>query len=62
VICFALPRPQPDKPLGVSEAVEAFLRREEAERFADEVRADEPELVDESRIVEQELTVRASMN
>ena len=41
-------------PLG--DAVETFLRREDAERFAEEVRGDEPaELADHLRIDEREL-------
>ena len=40
-------------PLG--DAVETFVRREEAERFVDEVRGDDPELASYLRIEEREL-------
>ena len=36
------PRTSPDHPLG--DAIETFIRREDAERFVEEVRGDEPEL------------------
>ncbi len=36
-------RSKPDHPLG--DAVETFIRREDAERFIEEVRGDDPELV-----------------
>jgi hypothetical protein len=42
-----------DNPLG--EAVETFLRREDAERFVERVRGDEPELAGHLRIEEREL-------
>jgi hypothetical protein len=35
-------RTSPDSPLG--DAVETFIRREDAERFIEEVRSDDPEL------------------
>ena len=43
----------PDFPLG--DAVETFMRREDAERFIEEVRGDEPELAARLRIEEREL-------
>jgi hypothetical protein len=42
-----------DHPLG--DAVDVLVRREDAERFLDEVRKDDPELVQHLRIVEREL-------
>ena len=42
-----------EHPLG--DAVETFLRREDAERFIAEVRGDEPELASYLRIEEREL-------
>jgi hypothetical protein len=35
--------------------VETFLRREDAERFTEDVHGDEPELAEHLRIVEREL-------
>jgi len=46
-------RSSPEHPLG--DAVEAFLRREDAERFIAEVRRDGPELARHLRIEEPEL-------
>ena len=43
----------PDFPLG--DAVETFIRREDAARFIEEVRGDEPELAARLRIEEREL-------
>ena len=43
----------PTSPLG--DAVDVFVRREDAERFIDEVRGDEPELARFLRIEEREL-------
>ena len=40
-------------PLG--DAVETFIRREDDERFVEEVRGDEPELASHLRIEEREL-------
>ena len=40
-------------PLG--DAVDVFLRREDAERFIEEIRGDEPELAEPLRIEEREL-------
>jgi len=40
-------------PLG--DAIEVLIRREDAERFLDEVRRDDPELARYLRIVEREL-------
>lgn len=45
--------PAPNHPLG--EAVETFLRREDAERFVEGVRGDEPELASYLRVEEREL-------
>jgi hypothetical protein len=42
-----------DCPLG--EALDVFVRREDAERFIEEVRRDEPELASNLRIEEREL-------
>ena len=46
-------RSSPDHPLG--DAVETFVRREDAERFIEEVRGDDPELASHLRIEEREL-------
>jgi len=46
-------RSSPDHPLG--DAVETFVRREDAERFIAEVRGDDPELAVFLRIEEREL-------
>jgi hypothetical protein len=43
----------PDFPLG--DAVETFVRREDAERFIEEVRSDEPDLAAKLRIEAREL-------
>jgi hypothetical protein len=43
----------PDFPLGV--AIETFVRREDAERFVEEVRGDDPEMAAKLRIEEREL-------
>jgi hypothetical protein len=43
----------PDYPLGVE--LELFVRREEAERFVEEVRGDDPEMATKLRIEEREL-------
>ena len=46
-------RASPDHQLG--DAVETFIRREDAERFVEEVRGDDPELASYLRIEEREL-------
>ena len=46
-------RSSPDHPLG--DAVETFLRREDAERFIKEVRGDDPDLASYLRIEERAL-------
>ena len=46
-------RSSPDHPLG--DAVETFVRRDDAERFIEEVRGDDPELASYLRIDEREL-------
>ena len=43
----------PDFPLG--DAVETFVRREDAERVIEEVRGDDPEMAAKLRIAEREL-------
>ena len=43
----------PDFPLG--DAVEVFVRREDVERFIEEVHGDEPDLAAKLRIEEREL-------
>ena len=48
-------RSRPDDPCG--DAVESYIRREDAERFIDEVRGDDPELAEYLRIEERELEV-----
>jgi hypothetical protein len=55
VIVYAIHnlRSSPDHPLG--DAVETFGRREDAERFIEEVRGDDPELASYLRIEEREL-------
>ena len=45
----------PDHPLG--DTVETFVRLEDAERFVDEVRSDDPELAGYLRVEERELEV-----
>jgi hypothetical protein len=59
VIVYAIidARSSPDHPLG--DAVEAFLRRADAERFLEEVRADDPELTSYLRIEERGAQGRA---
>ena len=42
----------PDFPLGVE--LEVFIRREDAERFVEQVRGDEPEMAAKLRIEERE--------
>ena len=42
----------PDFPLG--DSLEVFIRREDAERFIEEVRGDEPEITAKLRIEERE--------
>ena len=44
-------RSSPDHPLG--DAVETFIRREDAERFIEEVRGADPELASYPRIEER---------
>jgi hypothetical protein len=43
----------PDFPLG--DSLEVFIRREDAERFVEEVRGDDPEVAAKLRIEEREL-------
>jgi hypothetical protein len=43
----------PDFPLG--DSLEVFIRREDAERFIEDVRGDEPELAAKLRIEQREL-------
>jgi hypothetical protein len=43
----------PTFPLG--DALEVYVRREDAERFVEEIRDDEPELAESLRIEEREL-------
>ena len=43
----------PTFPLG--DALEVYVRREDAERFIEEIRGDEPELAESLRIEEREL-------
>ena len=45
--------PSPVHPFG--DAIETFIRREEAERFVEEVRGEDPELASYLRIEEREL-------
>jgi len=54
VIVYAIVdvRASPDHQLG--DAVETFIRREDAERFVEEVRGDDPELASYLRIEERE--------
>lgn len=42
-------------PLG--DSIEVFIRREDAERFVEEIRGDDPELASQLRIEERELDV-----
>ncbi len=46
-------RSSPESPL--DDAVETFVRRDDAERFIEEVRGDDPEVAGELRIEEREL-------
>jgi hypothetical protein len=46
-------RSSPTQPLG--DAIETFIRREEAEHFVEEVHGDDPELAGYLRIEEREL-------
>jgi hypothetical protein len=46
-------RCSPDHPLG--DAIDVLVRREDAERFLDEVRTDDPELARHLRIIERKL-------
>jgi hypothetical protein len=46
-------RSSPTHPLG--DAIETFMRREDAERFIEEVRGDDPALASHLRIEEREL-------
>jgi hypothetical protein len=50
----------PTFPLG--DALEVYVRREDAERFVEEVRSDEPELASYLRIEERELDGVAGLN
>jgi hypothetical protein len=50
----------PSSPLG--DGVETFIRREDAERFIEEVRGDDPELASCLRIEERELEAWALGN
>jgi hypothetical protein len=43
----------PDNPLG--DSIEMFIRREDSERFIEEVRGDDPELASYLRIEERQL-------
>ena len=43
----------PDSPLGVE--LEVFIRREDAERFIEEVRGDDPDVAASLRVDEREL-------
>ena len=47
------PALSPDFPLG--DALETFIRREDAERFIEEVRGDDPDIASYLRIEEREL-------
>src|SRR4029453_13704890 len=49
------PLPAPPSPVPPGEAPEVYARREDAERFIEEVRGDEPELAKPLRIEEREL-------
>src|SRR5688572_2947338 len=45
----------PTSPLG--DAIDVFIRREDAERFIAEIRGDDPELAQPLRIVQRELRI-----
>ena len=47
--------PTPSRPTSRGDAVETFIRREDAERFIEEVRGDDPEVAAKLRIEEREL-------
>jgi hypothetical protein len=59
VLVFAIVdlRSSLDHPL--CDAIETFIRREDAERFVEEVRSDDPELAGYLRIEERELEAGA---
>ena len=48
----------PTSPLG--DAIETFIHREEAERFVEEIRGDDPELASYLRIEEREVEAGGS--
>ena len=50
----------PDFPLG--DALEVFVRREDAERFVDAVRGDDPEVAEKLRIEDRDLEVVGDLN
>jgi hypothetical protein len=50
----------PDFPLG--DAVETFIRREDAERFIEKIRSDDPEMAADMRIEERELEGIGGLN
>jgi hypothetical protein len=50
----------PDFPLGVE--LEVFVRREDAERFVEEVRGDEPEMATKLRVERRELSESTGLN
>jgi len=50
----------PDFPLGVE--LEAFVRREDAERFVEEIRGDDPGIASKLRIEERELDGVGGLN
>jgi hypothetical protein len=61
VIVYAVPDDtlSPDFPLGVG--LEMFIRRDDAERFIEDVRGDAPELAANLRIEERELEAAAQL-
>ena len=62
VIVYAIidVRPSLDYPL--CDAVETFIRREDAERYVEEVRGDDPELASHLRNEERELEAGGGLN
>jgi hypothetical protein len=62
VIVYAILDSRSSRNHPLSEAVETFIRREDAERFIQEVRGDDPELATYLRIEERELDGMSSSN
>ena len=55
MLSFPAPKTRPDIVGPLGDSLEVFIRREDAERFIEEVRGDEPELAAKLRIEERDL-------